>query len=157
MAPALVSLDALEWLAVAVGFSRQSALISGEFRGAFQMILRRILTLAAFGMLALGTVPAMAQSTGAYASDKISIFEGPHYRANEIVGMLLPGETVTIQRCTADGQWCRIFSREPTGWVPASYLIGAAAKAHTTPLQSLTTPPATPMQKPFKNGGGGIF
>jgi uncharacterized protein YraI len=121
------------------------------------MILRRVLTLAAFGILALGTVPAMAQSTGAYASDKISIFAGPHYRANEIVGMLLPGETVTVQRCTADGKWCRVLSREPTGWVPASYLIGAAAKANATPLQSLTTPPAVPMQKPFKFRSGGIF
>ena len=118
------------------------------------MTLRRIFTLAAFGILALGAVPAMAQSTGAYASDKISIFEGPHYRANQIVGMLLPGEPVTIQRCTADGKWCRVFSHEPTGWVPASYLIGSAAKNNATPLQSLTTPPPVPMQKPFKNGGG---
>jgi uncharacterized protein YraI len=157
VALALVSLHALGRPAVAVGFARQSVLISHEFRGAFQMILRRILTLAAFGVLALGTVPAMAQSTGAYASDKISIFEGPHYRANEIVGMLLPGEAVTIQRCTPDGQWCRVFSHEPTGWVPASYLIGAAAKANATPLQSLTTPPAVPMQKPFKSGGGWSF
>jgi len=142
---------------VAVGFLGHSVVISAEFRGARLMILRRIVTLAAFGALLLGTVPAMAQSTGAYASDKISIFAGPHYRANQIVGMLLPGEAVTIQRCTADGKWCRVLSREPTGWVPASYLIGAAAKANATPLQSLTTPPAVPMQKPFKNGGGWSF
>jgi uncharacterized protein YraI len=121
------------------------------------MILRRIITLVAFGVLVLGTVPAMAQSTSAYASDKISIFERPLYRANEIVGMLLPGEVVTIQRCTADGKWCRVLSREPTGWVPASYLIGAAAKINATPLQSLTSPPAVPMQKPFKFRSGGIF
>jgi hypothetical protein len=47
-----------------------------------------------------------------------------------------------------------VLSHEPTGWVPASYLIGAAAKNNATPLQSLTTPPPVPMQKPFKNGGG---
>lgn len=118
------------------------------------MILRRIFTVAAFGAIALSALPSMAQSTGAYASNKISIFQLPRYRANEIVGMLLPGEQVVVQRCTANGKWCRVLSRQPTGWVPASYLIGAAAKNNATPLQSLTTPPPVPMQKPFKNGGG---
>jgi uncharacterized protein YraI len=121
------------------------------------MILRRIATVVAFGALALSAAPSMAQSTGAYASNKISIFQLPRYRANEIVGMLLPGEPVKVQRCTANGKWCRVLSDQPTGWVPASYLVGSPAKNNATPLQSLTTPPAAPMQKPFKNGGGRIF
>jgi uncharacterized protein YraI len=118
------------------------------------MILRRIFAVAAFGALAFSTVPSMAQATGAYASDKISIFQLPRYSTNEIVGLLYPGEQVTVQRCTADGKWCRVLSQEPTGWVPASYLVGSPAKNNATPLQSLTTPPAVPSQKPFKNGSG---
>lgn len=54
--------------------------------------------------------------------------------------MLQAGETVTIDRCSASGLWCRVFHDGPTGWVPASYLIGAAAKIDATPLRSLTTP-----------------
>jgi len=119
------------------------------------MILRRISIMVALGAIVFSAVPSLAQSSGgAYASNKISIFQLPRYRANEIVGMLLPGEQVVVQRCTANGEWCRVLSHEPTGWVPASYLIGAAAKNNATPLQSLTTPPPVPMQKPFKNGGG---
>ena len=86
-------------------------------------------------------LPGAASAATAYASDKISVFSGPHVAYNEIIGLLQPGETVSIDRCTASGEWCRVFAAQVTGWVPASYLIGAAAKNDATPLQSLTSPP----------------
>jgi hypothetical protein len=78
---------------------------------------------------------------GVYASDNISIFELPRNQANEIVGMLRAGEEVRIDRCTPSQNWCRVFHDGPTGWVPGSYLIGAAAKNNETPQRSLASPP----------------
>ncbi len=133
------------------------------------MSLRHPLSIAVLGALALAALPGMASANSygsgapnsdhAQASDKISIFQGPHYRANEIVGMLQPGEVVTIDRCNAQGTWCRVFSNEPTGWVPASYLIGSKAKADATPLQSLTSPSVSSQNdlRPFPRGSDGGF
>lgn len=88
-------------------------------------------------------LPGAASAASAYASDKISVFSDPHVSANGIIGLLQPGENVQIDRCTASGAWCRVFAGHVTGWVPASYLIGAAAKNDATPLQSLTSPPVS--------------
>jgi uncharacterized protein YraI len=90
---------------------------------------------------ALTLAPGAASAAGTYASNRISMFELPRYETNEIVGILQAGEPVTIDRCTASGRWCRVFAERYTGWVPADYLIGAAAKADATPLRSLTVPP----------------
>jgi len=100
-----------------------------------------IATALAFGTLSLLPLTGAAMAAGAYASDKISIFYLPRNRANEIVGMLQAGEQVTIDRCTTNGTWCRVLHNGPTGWVPASYLVGAAAKIDATPLRSLASPP----------------
>jgi hypothetical protein len=78
----------------------------------------------------------------ARVSEKISVWEQPRNRANEIIGLLQAGDVVTIQRCTVDGNWCRVLSDQPTGWVPGSYLVGSPAKADATPLLSLTAPSA---------------
>lgn len=111
----------------------------------------RLTTLIAFGVLSLAaTGPSRADT--AVASDRISIFEMPRNQANEVVGMLRPGEVVTIDRCTPSGRWCRVFSTEPTGWVPASYLIGAEAKLQATPQRSLTDSLFGP--KPLTPAGG---
>jgi Bacterial SH3 domain len=124
---------------------------------------------AAFGALALlglaGQANASSYGSGAQnadqarVSEKISIWEMPRNRANEIIGLLQAGEIVTIQRCTVDGNWCRVISDQPIGWVPASYLVGSPAKADATPLRTLTIPlgddaTAHPRQH---NGGGSIF
>lgn len=98
------------------------------------------MSLAAFGLLGM-MGGASAASGGAYASDNISIFMDPRNQSNEIIGLLQAGEQVTIDRCTASGKWCRIFHDGPTGWVLASYLVGAAAKNNETPLSSLTGSP----------------
>ena len=105
------------------------------------MKLHSLLASLVLGGLALVPLTGPALATGAYASNKISVFEQPRSRSNEIVGLLWAGEPVTIDRCTASGRWCRVFHDGPTGWVPASYLIGAAAKTEATPLPSLTDPP----------------
>jgi uncharacterized protein YraI len=94
-----------------------------------------------FGAVALAMAPGAASAAGAYASNRISMFELPRNQTNEIVGILQAGESVTIDRCTASGRWCRVFGQHYTGWVPADYIIGAAAKADATPLRSLTVPP----------------
>src|SRR6185437_1569155 len=67
----------------------------------------RLAATLAFGALSLLPLTGAAMAASAYASDKISIFAEPRNRANEIVGMLQAGETVTIDRCTASGNWCR--------------------------------------------------
>ncbi|HTJ56362.1 MAG TPA: SH3 domain-containing protein [Devosiaceae bacterium] len=97
------------------------------------------MAVAAFALLGLAGT-ASAASGGAYASDNISIYELPRARANEIVGMLQAGEQVAIDRCTPSQKWCRVFHDGRTGWVPGSYLIGAATKNNETPLPSLTSP-----------------
>lgn len=105
------------------------------------MTLRPIASALLLGPLVFAAHPGAAAAAEAYASNRISVFELPRYEANEIVGMLRAGEAVTIDRCTASGLWCRVFAAGGTGWVPADYLIGAAAKAGATPLRSLTDPP----------------
>jgi uncharacterized protein YraI len=104
------------------------------------MTLRQIFAIAGLGILALGATAGPGFAATARASDPISIFEGPHTDAH-VLGRLEAGEEVTIDRCTTTGNWCRVFHDGPTGWVPASYLIGAAAKADATPGRSLTDPP----------------
>jgi uncharacterized protein YraI len=103
--------------------------------------MRHLATAMICAALALALAPGAASAAGAYASNRISMFELPRYETNEIVGILQAGEPVTIDRCTASGRWCRVFAERYTGWVPADYLIGAAAKADATPLRSLTVPP----------------
>ncbi len=120
------------------------------------MKLTHLATALAFGAISLLPLTGAAMAAGAYASDKISIFSLPRNRANEIVGMLQAGETVTIDRCTTTGSWCRVFHDGPTGWVPASYLIGAAAKIDATPLRSLASPPFDE-QRDHTRRNGGLF
>ncbi len=113
---------------------------------------KRLALAATFSALALTTLSGAANASSwgsgasnadqARVSEKISIWEMPRNRANEIIGLLQAGEIVTIQRCTVDGNWCRVLSDQPTGWVPGSYLVGSPAKADVTPLESLTTPTA---------------
>jgi len=113
----------------------------------------RLAATLAFGALSLLPLTGAAMAASAYASDKISIFAEPRNRANEIVGMLQAGETVTIDRCTASGNWCRVFHNGPTGWVPASYLLGAAAKIDATPLRSLADPSFDQGHDHIRHGG----
>ena len=90
----------------------------------------------------LGALPSAASAATAVVSDKISIFEQPRYQVNEIVGLLRAGEVVSLDRCTASGNWCRVLSNgQPTGWVLASFLVGSPAKVEATPLESLTLAP----------------
>ena len=104
------------------------------------MTMRQIFAIAGLGALALAATAGGSFANSARASDPISIYEGPN-TFNRILGRLEAGEEVTIDRCTAGGNWCRVFHNGPTGWVPASYLIGAAAKADATPGTSLTDAP----------------
>ena len=104
------------------------------------MTLRQIFAIAGLGALALAATAGSSFANSARASDAISIFDGPDSFTN-VIGRLEAGEQVTIDRCTASGIWCRVFHDGPTGWVPASYLIGAAAKADATPGTSLTDAP----------------
>jgi hypothetical protein len=101
---------------------------------------------ATFALTLAGSANASSYGSGAPNSDqarvseKISVWEQPRNRANEIIGLLQADQIVTIQRCTVDGEWCRVLSDQPTGWVPGSYLVGSPAKADATPLESLTAP-----------------
>jgi hypothetical protein len=132
------------------------------------MSMNQLLALAStalvFTMLA-GSANANSYGSGASnadqarVSEKISVWEQPRNRANEIIGLLQADEVVTIQRCTVDGDWCRVLSDQPTGWVPASYLVGSPAKADATPLRSLTAPLAAnaAAQGHQQQHGGGFF
>ena len=94
--------------------------------------------LLAIASLSLAALPANAAT--ARASNEISIFATPH-TYGQILGKLSSNEEVTLDRSTADGKWCRVLHSGPTGWVPASYLIGALAKVEATPGRSITDPP----------------
>ena len=104
------------------------------------MTLRPLAAIAVLGVLAFSgaSVPALAAT--AHASDKITIFGVPRGDYSRIVGLLQAGEEVTLDRCTSDGRWCRVLHNGPTGWVPASYLVGAAAKLDATVGRPLTDP-----------------
>jgi len=117
----------------------------------------RLIVALAFGTLALATASLPASAATAVASEATSMYQLPRNRIDEVVGLLRPGQEVTIDRCTASGRWCRVFSNDSTGWVLASYLLGAAAKIEATPPRSLTDPqfgpsPLTPTH-PSRNGG----
>ena len=95
----------------------------------------------ALALLGLAGAAAPAAAATAYASDKIPIFGVPADDYARILGLLQAGEVVKLDRCTADGTWCRVIHNGPTGWVLASYLVGAAAKIDATPGRSLTAQP----------------
>jgi uncharacterized protein YraI len=95
-------------------------------------------TLLALAGIALGALPASAAT--AQAIDPITIFSSPH-TYGQVLGKLGAGEEVTLDRCTADGTWCRVLHNGPTGWVPASYIIGASAKNDATTGRDLLTAP----------------
>ena len=103
------------------------------------MKLRQIFAIAGLAALALAPATGNSVAATAHASDRISIFAGPN-TDDRVIGRLEAGEEVTIDSCTPTGHWCRIFHDGPTGWVPGSYLIGAAAKADATNARSLTDP-----------------
>ena len=119
----------------------------------------RLTVVLAFGTVALAAATLPTAAATAVVSEKISIYQLPRNRVDEIVGLLRPGEEVAIDRCTESGQWCRVFSSEATGWVPASYLIGAAAKLQATPPRSLTDPQfgPDPLTPTHPSRGGGLF
>ncbi|MDR3473790.1 MAG: SH3 domain-containing protein [Devosia sp.] len=101
------------------------------------MRFSKLAAAAALATVVLGTAAAPAMAATAYASDKITIFAGPTDDYSRILGMLQAGEVVTIDRCNVEGTWCRVFHSGPTGWVLASYLIGAQAKIDATPGRSI--------------------
>lgn len=101
------------------------------------MHLHRIFAIAGLAALALAPTAGQCLAATAHASDRISIFAGPS-TDEHVIGRLEAGEEVSIDRCTPFGYWCRIFHDGPTGWVPGSYLIGAAAKTDATPGRSIT-------------------
>ncbi len=113
---------------------------------------RLLLSLLLVGAAGL---PGAAFAGAAYTSDKISVVEQPRNQANEIVGLLPAGVAVDIDRCNVEGDWCRVKDDNVIGWVPASYLIGAAAKADASPLSTLTQQDADPHG--HKQPGGGLF
>jgi uncharacterized protein YraI len=106
------------------------------------MISSRLLPALALSALAVAgfAAPASAGDDVATATNKISIYELPDYQGR-ILGLLQAGEEVRLDRCNAQGTWCRVFHDGPTGWVLASFLIGARAKIDATPGRSITAPP----------------
>jgi uncharacterized protein YraI len=118
----------------------------------------RLAALLAIGMLSLAGAPGAASAATATITQKISVQQLPRNRIDEVLGLIPAGEEVTIDRCTTSGNWCRIFWSGPTGWVLASYIVGAAAKIEATPQQSLTNsefarPPLEPTH-PSKHSFG---
>ncbi|HVX80307.1 MAG: SH3 domain-containing protein [Devosia sp.] len=99
-----------------------------------------LLAAAFLSALALASPVLPAEAATARASDKITIFAVPTDDYSRVVGLLQAGEVVTIDTCNAQGTWCRVFHDGPTGWVLASFLIGAQAKIEATPGRSLTAP-----------------
>jgi len=99
--------------------------------------------LLAAASLALASAAPLAQpvlAATARASDPVIIYATPH-DTGTILGVLKANEEVNLDRCTADGSWCRVLHEGPTGWVLASFLVGAAAKVEATSGRSLTDPP----------------
>jgi len=103
------------------------------------MTSSRLLAALVLGATALVAAAPPASAADATASDKISIYELPDYQGR-ILGLLQAGEEVSLDRCNAQGTWCRVLHNGPTGWVLASYLIGSRAKLDATPGRSLTQP-----------------
>jgi len=100
----------------------------------------RLLAVLALAAVSLAGIAAPAVAATAHASDRIPIYTLPN-DDSRLLGVLQAGEEVTLDRCNAQGTWCRVFHDGPTGWVLASFLIGAQAKIDATPGRSLTDPP----------------
>ena len=67
---------------------------------------------------------------------RVSIYAGPS-DFTQILGKLNAGDVVKLDFCLPNGTWCRVLHDGPTGWVLASFLIGAQAKIDATPGRSL--------------------
>ena len=87
--------------------------------------------------LALIATPALAQSTARVSGGAIQVRSGPG-SGYDSIGVLPNGTEVTLERCTRSGAWCLVTD---TGWVRASYLVGAAAKVNATPPDFLFEDP----------------
>ena len=114
------------------------------------MTASRLLVALAFGALSATALAAPAAAATARASDPIPIYTLPN-DDSRVVGVLQAGEVVTLDRCEASGIWCRVFHDGPTGWVLASFLIGAQAKIDATPGRSLTDPPFDQQDDTIRN------
>ena len=77
----------------------------------------------------LVAAPALGESTARVKGGNIPVYAGPSYNYATI-GNLPDGTEVTLEYCTRNGVWCQVTD---TGWVLASYLVGAAAKLEVTP------------------------
>ena len=83
----------------------------------------------ALALLAAAAAPALAESTARVKGGNIPVYAGPGYDYRKI-DTLPDGTVVTLDYCTRNGVWCQVTD---TGWVLASYLVGAAAKLEVTP------------------------
>ena len=104
------------------------------------MQTRRLLASIALSLAALAPLSQPALAATARASDPVEIYSAPH-NTSTLLGVLKANEVVNLDRCTADGIWCRVLHDGPTGWVLASFLVGAAAKIEATSGRSITDPP----------------
>jgi len=93
-------------------------------------------TLAAVLIASLATGAAAAT---ARASDPLDVYAGPGH-GYRIIGKLARNAVVTLSECTPSGNWCRIKTGGPVGWVLGTYLVGSAAKVMATPPRSLVEP-----------------
>lgn len=87
--------------------------------------------------LALIATPALAESTARVSGGTVQVRSGPG-TGYASIGILPNGTQVTLDRCTRSGAWCLVTN---TGWVRASYLVGAAAKVGATPSEPLVDNP----------------
>ena len=104
------------------------------------MHTRRFLASAALSLAVLAPLGQPALAATARASDPVQIYSAPH-NTSTLLGVLTANEVVRLDRCTSDGIWCRVLHDGPTGWVLASFLIGAEAKIEATSGRSITDGP----------------
>lgn len=86
--------------------------------------MTRISNLASIFLLALFSVPAVAQGATTTAVSSVNVRAGPGINF-ALRGNLVAGQVVTVIQC--QNNWCLIDSVGPDGWVSAEYLASAGS------------------------------
>ncbi|MCA2012928.1 SH3 domain-containing protein [Pararhodobacter sp. CCB-MM2] len=106
-------------------------------------MLNKTLKLATVSIVALTASASLAsaQTASATASSDLNLRSGPGPQY-QIQGVMMAGDSVTVDGCLASQEWCRVTSGGGEGWAYAPYLM-FDAQGEAKPLNQVASTTVT--------------